>query len=611
MNHLISELRRRSVFKVAAAYGVVTWLIIQAASITLPAFGAPVWAMRGVITVAMIGFPISVLLAWIYDITPQGIRRSNEEELQTLGSEEAAVEIAVQKGGEHRLALYIGAGLLAAAVSVGSISHFGLFTLGSESTLKSIAVLPFENLSGDPENDFFSAGIHEDVMTQLYKLGGMRVISRTSVMQYRGSGKSIRTVAEELGVGAILEASVRRDGDRIRIDARLIDAVTDGQIWAESYDRELRDVLVIQGEIAHQIAEALHARLSPAALTQLAATRSRTVDPQMYESYLRGLFEANEGRHPAAIGAFRAALRLDPAYAPAHAAIARSYYALGFFGELSPAEAFGAMREAASMALELDSDLADAHATMALYYLHYQWNWAAADRHFRKGLQLSPNHAQVRHDYAHFLLAVGRVGESVQESLRAVELDPGNSMLKACAGWHGFTDREYGTAVTQAMGALMMMPAAFWPELILGWAYEHQGRHNEAIASLRNAVTHSRGSPLAIGSLAHALGRAGERTPARQLLDELLARSDERYVSAYDIAVIHAGLGDSDQSLIWLRRAFAERSAMLVNVGWDPRFDGVRDHPRFVSIIRDLKLPDRPPPKPAAPSTREAAHRGM
>jgi len=249
-------------------------------------------------------------------------------------------------------------------------------------------------------------------------------------------------------------------------------------------------------------------------------------------------------------------------------------------------------------ALELDPDQADAHATLALYYLHYKWDWTQAEKHFRRALELSPSAAQVRHDYAHFLLAVGRTEESAEQSRQASELDPGNSMLKACAGWHGFTDREYDGAVKSSMSALMMMPGMFWPELILGWAYEQKHQYPEAIASLRKAVEHSQGMPFAVTSLAHALAVSGQQAHARQLLADLLAKADSRYISAYDVAIVYAGLGDANRTFDWLRRAYAERSAFLVNIGWEPRFDALRDDPRFQAITANMKLPERPAPQP-------------
>lgn len=602
----VRELSRRRVFRVAAAYAAVAFATISVASDFLPALGLPDWTVTVVAWSIVGGFPFSVALAWIYDLSPGGVRRTEAP---------APGEAIPPSGGtrsrpDSRAAGFIGVGMIIALVFIGALTRYDALPLaGGGGSLPSIAALPFENVSDDPSNDIFSAGMHEEVLTQLYKLGGMTVISRTSVMQYRGTTRPLSEVARELGVGAILEASVRRDGNSVRVDARLIDPETDHQLWAERYDRELSDVLALQADIAEEIAGALRARLSPMAREQLAAARGRAVDPAMYEVYLEGLYHSGEGRHTEAIGSFERALGIDPEYAPAHAGVARSYYVLGFFGELRPGEAFGRQQRAATRAIELDPDLADAHATLALYRLHYDMDWKDADRLFRRALKLSPNHAQVRHDYAHYLLAAGRIEDSVAESARAAGLDPGNMMLMACAGWHGFTDHEYDRAVDQALQALMMMPGAFWPELILGWAYQHKGMYGPALASLRSAVTSSGGSPLAMASLAHALAAAGERTPARKVLDQLIEMARDRYVSAYDFAVVYAGLGQTDEAIAWLHRAHAERSGMLVNVGWDPRFDGIRETPRFRSLIEDMKLPDRPPPgsSPASAPVR----RGM
>jgi TolB-like protein len=597
LDRFLAELKRRHVFRVAVAYAAVGFATVSIASDFLPALRLPEWSVTLVAVAVVVGFPIAVALAWIYDITPAGIRRTADGEAGS-GAPQAAAPPR-----RDRAVGFIGVGMLLSIVTVGALSQIGgLPFLPGAAERGSVAVLPFENLTGSPEDAVFAAGIHEEVMTQLYRLEGIAVISRTSVMQYRDQPKPARLVGQELGVSTVLEASVRRAGERVRIDVRLIDAATDRQLWAESYDRLLTDVLTIQADIATRIADALHARLSPETRLRLAEAGSRVVDPAMYETYLRGLYAAGEGRHAEAVAEFLRALDIDPSYAPAYAAMARSHYTMGFFGETPPAEAFGALRSAALRALQLDPQLADAHAAMALYDLHFAWDWKGADARFRRALELSPNHAQVRHDYAHYLLAAGRTGDSVEESGRAVRLDPGNTMLKACAGWHDFTDRAYDNAVGQALGALMMMPGAWWPEIILGWAYLHQGQNGPAIASLRSAVANSGGASFAVASLAHGLAYAGERTPARRMVAELEEATD-RYVSAYDVAVIHAALGDRPAAVDWLRRALRERSAMLVNIGWDPRFDTLRDDPGLRAITAAMQLPDHPPPRPAQPRT--------
>jgi TolB-like protein/Tfp pilus assembly protein PilF len=597
-DRFVSELKRRRVFRVAIGYAAVGFATVSVASDFLPALRLPDWTVTLVAVAVVIGFPIAVVLAWVYDLTPAGVRRTGAEP-----SPPTEADHVPAAGGAGRASGFIGIGMVVALVTVGALTQTGTLSLARAAVESgSIAVLPFENSSGDPENDFFASGIHEEVMTQLYRLGGVTVISRTSMMQYRTTPKPVRTVGQELGVRTVLEASVRRAGQRVRIDARLIDVATERQIWADSYDRDLTDVLAIQADIARRIAEALHARLSPGTRSRLAADAARPVNPAMYETYLRALYEAGEGRHAEAVTEFQRALAVDSDYAPAWVGMARSHYVMAFFGQAAPAGAFAAMHAAASRAAKLDPELADAHAVLALHDLHLAWDWVSADERFRRALELSPNHAQVRHDYAHYLLAMGRTGESVTESARAVRLDPVNTMLKACAGWHDFSDREYDNAVTQALGALMMMPGSWWPEIILGWAYLHRGQTGQAIAALRSSVANSGGQAFAVASLAQALAHTGARTPARRILDDLVRSSDERYVSAYDLAVIHAALGDDAAAMQWLRNSLQERSAMLVNIGWDPRFDRLRGQPGFRAITEAMKLPERPVrPAPARP----------
>ncbi len=590
LERFLSELKRRHVFRVAVAYAAAAIAVVSVASDFLPALRLPEWTVTLVAIATVIGFPLAILFAWIYDITPRGVVRTPE-----VADPDAD---AGPVGAGVRAARLVGLAMLLAVIAVGALFVLDALPFdGGRRDGGSIAVLPFASVSDSPEDDVFSMGIHEEVMTQLYRIDGIAVISRTSVMQYRDAPKSVRQVGQELGVSSVLEASVRRAGDRVRIDVRLIDAASERQIWADSYDRELTDVLWIQTDIATQIAMALQVRLSPATRTQLARAGAQAVDATMYDAYLRGLYEAAEGRHETAISEFRRALDIDSSYGPAYAGMARSYYVRAFFGELSPAEAFDALHEAATQALKLDLDLADAHAMLALYDLHYAWDWRNADARFRRALALSPNHAQVRHDYAHYLLAMGRTGASVDESVRAVRLDPGNGMLKACAGWHDFTDREYANAVAQATGALMMTPGAWWPEIILGWGYLHQNQNGPALASLRSAVANSHGASFAVASLAQGLAHAGERTPARRMLESLVASADTRYISAYDVAAVQAALGDTSAALLWLQKAFEERSAMLIHVGWDPRFDRLRGEPAFRAILAAMQLPDRPPPK--------------
>ncbi|NIP79715.1 MAG: hypothetical protein GWM90_11065 [Gemmatimonadetes bacterium] len=588
---LMAELRRRHVFRVAVGYGAVTFATVSVASDFLPALRLPEWTVTLVAALFMLGFPVALALAWLFEITPDGVRRAAPPASPAARGARSVLPSTA--------AGYVGAGILIGLVGVGAFAQMGgrQGAAPADATQR-VAVLPFENMTEDPANEYLSDGITEELTTQLFKVAGLHVLSRTSTLMYKGGRAPVEQVGRELGVGSVVEGSFRRDGSVVRVAARLIDARTGEQIWAETYERRLRDLVRVQVEIAEQITAALRTTLTPDEKRRFEADRARSVDPEAYEHYLLGVYESGRGNLLAGNDAYHNAIAKDSAFAAAYAGLARNDYFIGFFGGLPPADVFPRMRDEAARALALDPELADAHATVALYYLHYKWDWGKADEHFRRALELSPNAAQVRHDYAHLLLAAGRAAEGAEQSAIAAELDPGNTMLTACAGWHGFTDREYDGAVSSAMAALMMMPEMFWPELILGWAYEQKAQYPEAIASLRNAVAHSRGMPFAVASLAHALARSGQEAHARQLLAELLDEGSARYVSAYDIAIVHAGLGDPAATFDWLRRAYAERSAFLVNIGWEPRFDQYRDDPRFQAITRNMRLPDPPATTP-------------
>jgi TolB-like protein len=598
LSRLMAELKRRHVLRVAAGYAAVAFATVSIASDFLPALHLPEWSVTLVAALVLLGFPIAIVLAWAFEITPDGVRRTADApDAPGAPPRRSSWRPATATG-------YLGVGIIVGMVGIGAYARFnpneGSAGAGRDGErITALAVLPFENMTEDPANEYMSDGITEEITTQLFKVAGLHVKSRTSTLMYRGGMKTVEQVGTELGVGAVIEGSFRRMGDQIRVVARLVDTRNGQQLWAEDYDRGVGDLMRVQVEIAEQITAALRTTLTSDEKRRFASDHRRTTAPEAIEEYYRGLSEYGAGRLVEAIAAYQRAIAHDPAFAPAYAAMARSYYFLGFFGALPPTDVFARMRDAAAKAVELDPDIADAHATLGLYYLHYKWDWARSEQQFRRALELSPNAAQVRHDYAHFLLATGRTAESVEQSNMAAELDPGNTMLMACAGWHGFTDREYDGAVRSSMSALMMMPGMFWPEIVLGWAYEQKGQYPEAIASLRSAVAHSEAMPFAVASLAHALGASGQQAAARQLLGGLLDKADERYVSAYDVAIIYAGLGDAKSTFDWLRRAYAERSAFLVNIGWEPRFDALRDDPRFTAIVSNLRLPPRP--VPAAP----------
>lgn len=456
-----------------------------------------------------------------------------------------------------------------------------------------LAVLPFENLTGDPEQDYFSDGLTEEMISGMGRLYPQQlgIIARTSVMRYKKTKKAIDEIGVELGVDYVLEGSVRRAVDRVRITAQLIQVKDQTHLWAENYERDLRDVLGLQTEVASRIGRSLALELLPS--QQVRSASARAIDPEAHEVYFRGLSLMSRGRAglEKSLELFQQAIQLDPTYAQAYAGQGMAYNILGFLGDSAPAEAYPKQKAAALKALGLDESLADAHYLLANVLLLYEWNWAGAEREFRRAIELNPSHASAHHAYSHYLMAMGREKESLAESRKAVELDPASATLAACLGWHCLFSRLYGEAIQQSLKALAMDANNYLARFNVGRAYEDRGKNEEAIAAFQSAVEISGGRIHALAGLAHAYAAAGKRQEAQNLLADLQERAGKTYVSAYEIAAIYAALGDKDQAFAWLAKAYQERSSWLVHIGWEPRFDSLRPDPRFQDLLRRIGLP--------------------
>lgn len=454
--------------------------------------------------------------------------------------------------------------------------------------VRSLAVLPLDDLSRQADA-FFADAMTDTLLTELAQIGTLRVTSRSSVMQYRQAPKPLPQIARELGVDAIVEGSVQRAGDQVRINTQLIHAATGTYLWARGYERSIGDVLTLQRDVAAAIAAELKVRLGGREQRQLSSPRPVGKDAQ--EAYLRGIYHFDRLEMDRGMQLFQQAVTLDPSHAAAYGRLARGYWYFLFFSILAPKHAFDLLNEAADRALALDPDCAEAYGYRAQGQLYYEWNWAGADANFRRALERSPNHAELRHFFAHYLMVVNRGDEGLRECRGAVERDPLGLILTACLGWHCLFSREYDAATEPLRRALRMDPQFFWAHLISGWASQQQRCLPEAIESYRQALTYSARMPMAVAALAHALAVAGRATEAQDLVDELERRACSTYVSAYDIAAIHVGLSDHDAAFAALERAVAERASFLIHIEWDPRFDPLRHDPRFDALLRHMGLP--------------------
>jgi TolB-like protein/DNA-binding winged helix-turn-helix (wHTH) protein/Flp pilus assembly protein TadD len=459
-----------------------------------------------------------------------------------------------------------------------------------EALIASVAVLPLENLSGDASQEYFSDGLTDELIGELARISSLRVISRTSSMQYKHARKPLHAIAKELNVEAILEGTVARSGSKVRVTAQLIEAQGEERnLWSGKYERELRDVLTLQGEVAQAIAREIRTELT--AVERKNLSRVRPVNPEAYEAYLKGTHFLTRGTEALdkSIESFNQAIAIDPAYGAAHGGAAVAYVYLGIFGLRAANEVYPKAKSAAIRALELDEASADAHIALGDVKKSYEWNLGDAESEFRRALQLNPSHAVAHMWYADNLSRMGRHDEAIAAAQQARALDPVSPARTAALGLMLYRARRYDEAIAQCVKALELdpnFPNARWFKAL---AHEQRQEFQQAISDLENAVRLSR-APLYRALLGHAYALAGNRAKAMNVLAELRAESERTYVSPYDIALIYAGLGNRDAAFRWLEEAYRQRVTRIHELP-QPQFDMLRSDPRFADLMRRIGLP--------------------
>jgi TolB-like protein/Tfp pilus assembly protein PilF len=457
--------------------------------------------------------------------------------------------------------------------------------------IRSLAVLPLENLSGDPSQEYFADGMTDALITTLAQIGALRVISRTSVMRYKGARTALPEIARELNVEAVVEGTVLRAGERLRIDAQLIDARTDTHLWAEKYERPLGDILVLQSELAQAIATQIRLRLTPEEQARLAG--ARLVDPKAYDAYLMGRLNWNKRTKEGiekGLQYFRQSLARDPSYARGHAGVSDCYNMLGFWGWSDPREVFPAARGAALRALRIDETIAEAHTALAWVLILHEWDWEGAARELGRALELNPGYTTTLQCYSHYFTYLGRHKEALEYVKRTLEFDPLSTVMNSSASAMLYLAREFELAREQALKTIEIDDNFAPPYLWLGWTCQECGRLKEAEAALETASAISGGSPLSRASLGRTLAISGRRAEARRIADDLEELRSKRYVPAYYLAFLYAGLEEKDRALSWLEKACEERSAWAAMMKVDPKFAGILEEPRFQELLRRIGL---------------------
>jgi serine/threonine-protein kinase len=459
----------------------------------------------------------------------------------------------------------------------------------------SIAVLPFATLSADPEQDYFCDGMAEEIINALTQVEDLRVVARTSSFAFKGKHEDVREIGRKLNVETVLEGSVRKAGNRLRITAQLV-KVDDGyHLWSERYDRDMEDVFAIQDEISMAIVEKLKIKLLGGQKTKL--VKRHTDDLEAYNSYLKGRYFWNKRTEKGlmkGIEYFRKAIKLDPEYAVAYTGLADSYNLLSAYSIASPGESIPKAKTAAMKALEIDPDLAEAHECLGHVSMLYDWKWLDAQREFKRAIELNPNYATAHQRHGILLTAMGRMDEALAEIRRAHELDPLSLIINTDVGLFFFFEHQYDQAAEQCKKPLEMDLNFAVAHFALGLALEQMARHEEAASEFQQAMTLSGGNPIYVSALGHALAVAGKRDEAQKTLNELTRLSKQRYASPYSIATVYAGLGEKDQAFGWLQRACGERSVWLghLHLRVDPRLDCLHSDPRFAQLLRHLGLED-------------------
>ena len=460
------------------------------------------------------------------------------------------------------------------------------------SSIRSLAVLPLENLSGDASQGYFADGMTDELITDLSQISALRVISRTSVMVYKGARKPLPQIARELNVDAVVEGTVLRSGDDVRITAQLIDASTDKHLWSQSYEGELRDTLALQNRVASAIADQIRINLTPR--EQAALKNVKVVNPEAYESYLKGRYFWNKRTADGlkvALAYFNQAIEEDPKYAQAYSGIADTYALLGDwqYAVMTPKEAFPKAKAAAIKALELDSTLGEAHNSLAFILDGFDWDLESGGKEFRRAIELNPGYATAHHWYAWHLSLLGQYDEAVAEMRKAENLDPLSLIINADLAELLVLARSYDESIRQSRKTIEMDPNFALAHNQLAQAYFQKHMYGEAVAEFQKAVQLSGRSPTSVANLARAYVASGKKSEAGQLLSELRKRSSPGYSNAAEIAMIYASFGDMDQAMNWLEKGYEERfnPGVLLRSGFDP----LRSDSRFQSLLHRIGLP--------------------
>ena len=576
------ELKRRKVVRRNTVYAATAFVILELVSIVGDPLKLPDWTLLLVIILLSIGFIISLIASWVYEINSEG-----DIEKTKPAHEEKQYEVPATSS-NWKIATYISFVVIVALIILNIIPRGNSF-LDTAGIDKSIAVLPFENMSDDTIFSHLGDAITDEIIMQLYKIKTFEVRSRTSIMQYKNTEKGSPVIGQELSVNYLLGGSTQRYEDQIRIRVHLTQASTDNQIWGHVFEGEWKDIFDIQIKVAKQVAEELKTVLSPDEVKSI--EKEPTNNVEAYNLYLQGRYlwhSFDRDDKDRSLEYYNRALEIDPNFARAYAGLAIIYHQYSEFGYFPSKEVIPLARKAAMKALELNNTLDEAHVVLAWMKATSDFDWTGSERGFKHALEINPNSAFGHLGYSFFLSYVGRHNEAILETQKAVELDPMDVNMRANLGLHYYCKREYDTAIEEYRKILELSPNSWYARSHLAVALSQKGLYNEAIEEYAKMefiqIFH--------WHLGYIYGIAGNRDKALEILNQYLELSKKEFVSPIHIAIIYIGLGEKDNALEWLEKTYEQNEAGLQFIKVDPMYDNLRSDPRFQDLIERMNFPD-------------------
>ena len=585
--NFFSELKRRNVIRVAGLYLVGAWLLVQVAGTVLPMFGAPDWLPRSIVILLAIGLLPALIFSWVFELTPEGLKRDED----VRPEQSIAPQTARRMNRMIITVLVLALGYFAADKFVLAPRRTALPNDASPAVgAKAIAVLPFENLSDDKANAYFAEGVQDEILTRLAKVADLKVISRTSTQHFKSSPDNLPQIAKQLGVTNILEGSVQKNNDQVRVNVQLVNAQTDAHLWAEIYDRKLTDIFAVESDIAKTIADTLQAKLTGS--EKIAIAKKPTENSEAYELYLKGRFFWNK-RTAAdlrkSIEYFNQAIAKDPSYAQAYAALAQSWKLLPAFNGGAPNDCFPQAETAAAKALALDGTSSTAHAALASLKGLNGFDYPGAIAEYERTLQLNPNDATARQWFANDALAnVGQTEREIAELKRAVELDPLSLVINSNLGVAYIHAGRLDEAIAQLRKTVELDGTFYYGRYNLALALELKGAIAEATAEYQKTISIS-DDPVPLGMLGRLYAMHGRKDDAQQILQQLRQRRGQRYTAAYSLALVYLGLGDRNEAVNWLEQGFRERDGFNIGpIRVDPLLVPLHGDPRFETLAEKI-----------------------